>query len=380
MTRKQEKISLFGVRHHNLKNLNLEIPIGKLTVITGVSGSGKSTLAFDVLYAEGQRRYVETFSPYSRQFFDRMDKPQTEKILNILPAIAIEQRNSVKTSRSTVGTMTEICDYMKVIWAHLSIPYCPECGEKIEAVRAHDVWKYIRNEQCEGNRDFLICFPVRLSAKIPFKEAIHTLQSIGYHRAYIDGKVIRLDSIGDDEANIVDRIDIIQDRISLKDDDTGKIKRFADSCEQAYNHGQGFLFIVNLATSQKIPFTNKTCCKKCGTKLPSPSPGLFSYNHPIGACPVCHGFGRTIELDMDLIIPDKTKTLREGAIRPWQSGVSEESQNDLIKMAEKSGIPLDIPFQELTETQKKWVIDGDPLFKNAPGCGNRWITINWFNR
>jgi excinuclease ABC subunit A len=376
----RDSIHLRGVHHHNLKNLDLDIPIGKLTVFTGVSGSGKSTLAFDVLYAEGQRRYIETFSPYARQFFDRMDKPQADQIENILPAIAIEQKNTIKTSRSTVGTLTEIVDYLKVLWPHVAVPFCPQCGKEIKAFPAHQIWEAFRAASPE-TEVCLIIFRVQLSEKISFQESLSWIQSLGYNRALIRGKVKRLEEIQKTpETPHLAELLIIQDRVRC----TEKYqKRFTDSCEQAYRYGQGQLLVLdatNLDTAQAYPFSNKIECLECHISLPKPTPGLFSYNHPLGACPVCHGFGKTIGIDMNLVIPDTTKTLREGAIKPWQSGVSRESQMDMLRMAHKAKIPLDVPFRSLTAKQKRWVIEGDPDYEKDdkhlwPKC---WYGINGF--
>lgn len=351
-----EFISLRGVRHHNLKNLDIDLPMGKLTVVTGVSGSGKSTLAFDVLYAEGQRRYIETFSPYARQFFDRMDKPQADRIENILPAIAIEQNNSVKTSRSTVGTMTEICDYLKVLWPHISNPYCPKCAERIIATHPHQIWEQF-HQAAPHISTALITFKVPLSAKISFSETLSFVQALGYRRVLLDNQVLPLEKIPIDSS--LEELEIVQDRIVCNDKAP---KRFTDSSEQAYKYGRGLLAIRDAEHLEEPAYfyTNKLECSRCHTHLPKPVAGLFSYNHPLGACPVCHGFGRNIGIDMNLVIPDPNKTLLEGAIRPWQTGFSQESQQDLVRLAPKHQIPLDIPFKKLSAEQKRWVIEGDP--------------------
>lgn len=351
-----KSILLRGVRHNNLKNLNLDIPIGKLTVLTGVSGSGKSTLAFDVLYAEGQRRYIETFSPYARQFFDRMDKPQADKIENILPAIAIEQRNTVRTSRSTVGTMTEICDYMKVIWPYISHPYCPKCNKSINSIHSPaEVLEQLRTEHPDST-SCIIAFSVPIPSNFSAAEALSAIQNIGYHRAILNQKIVKLKDLPPDYP--LDAILIIQDRILL----SGKNKkRFIDSCEQAFHYGQGQLTLLTADTLKKIQtYSTRYECPECKITLPKPTPGLFSYNHPIGACPICHGFGRTIGINLDLVIPNPSLTLRQGAVAPWRTGVSSESQADMIKLAKKRKIPLDTPFESLSDKEKKWVIEGDP--------------------
>lgn len=373
----RDSIHLRGVRHHNLKNVDVDIPVGKLTVLTGVSGSGKSTLAFNVLYAEGQRRYIETFSPYARQFFDRMDKPQADRIENILPAIAIEQKNSIKTSRSTVGTLTEIADYLKVLWPHASVPFCPRCGKKINPSPAYRIWEAFKKASPQ-TEICLIVFSVRLSEKISFRESLSWIQGLGYSRALVQGKITRLEEI--EENHPFAELLIIQDRVNCS---SKSQKRFTDSCEQAYKYGHGQLLILDAASpdlSQAHSFSNKTECADCHITLPKPTPDLFSYNHPLGACPVCHGFGRTIGIDMNLVIPDTSKTLREGAVKPWQSGVSKECQLDLLRMAPKAKIPLDVPFNFLTPRQKQWVIEGDPLYEKDENhtWPKTWYGINGF--
>ena len=375
----KNSIHLSGIHHHNLKNIDIDIPLNKLTVITGISGSGKSTLAFDVLYAEGQRRYIETFSPYARQFFDRMDKPKVDHIDHILPSIAIEQRNTVKTSRSTVGTMTEICDYMKILWPHISSAYCPKCGKKIESISAHDIWNNFCDKYQEINT-CLIVFCVEITSGISIKKAIKYIHGQGYRRCVSNGQVTALENIPENyqEKNLY----IIQDRITIA---PKYKKRFIDSCEQAYKYGHDTLYILDekqLDINSAIIFSNKQECSKCGIKLPRPIPGLFSYNHPLGACPTCHGFGRTIGIDLDLVIPDKTKTLREGAIRPWQTGFSIECQEDMIRLGAIRKIPLDIPFNKLTAAQKRWVIDGEPDYgkDKEHSWQTSWYGINGYFR
>jgi excinuclease ABC subunit A len=248
--------------------VDVDIPIGKLTVFTGVSGSGKSTLAFDVLYAEGQRRYIETFSPYARQFFDRMDKPQADRIENILPAIAIEQKNSIKTSRSTVGTLTEIADYLKVLWPHVSVPFCPQCGKE-KPLPAHRIWEAFKKASPQ-TEVCLVVFSVQLSKKISFHESLSWIQGLGYSRALIQGKVTRLEEI--EENHPFQELIIIQDRVHC----SSKFqKRFTDSCEQAYKYGHGQLLVLDAANpdlSLAHSFSNKTECTVCHVTLPKPTP------------------------------------------------------------------------------------------------------------
>jgi excinuclease ABC subunit A len=357
-------IRLRGVRHHNLKNFDLDLPIGKLIVVTGLSGSGKSSLAFDTLFAEGQRRYIETFSPYARQFFDRMDKPKVDRIEGIPPAIAIEQRNAVKTTRSTVGTMTELTDYMKLLWPHLATLHCRGCGKPVTKETPAQVW----NAECgmrsaeSAKREVLITFNVPLSEKISAQESLSLIAKQGYQRVLLNGEVTRIDEALSHSALRAPHsaFTVVQDRIRLSSENRS---RFIEACEQAYHFGKGKLTVFEINGAKPHDpraFSNRFHCAQCDIEYREPTPALFSFNHPLGACPTCRGFGRTITIDYNLAIPDRSKTLAGGAIKPWQVGHGLQSQTDLKRACKGRGVPMDVPFARLTPEQQRFVIDGDP--------------------
>ena len=417
-------IRLRGVRHNNLKNFNLDLPLNQLIVITGLSGSGKSSLAFDTLFAEGQRRYIETFSPYARQFFDRMDKPQVDSIEGIPPAIAIEQRNSVKTTRSTVGTMTEICDYMKLLWPQISQLHCKQCGQPVQKDSPRQIWgtvidkassspsatangggrasqfpvvkeragfnanrpdHLILNEAASPEwhtsskapiREVLITFNVPISEKLSLDESLALISKQGYQRLLLEKEILRLEeAIPRLRKHKPDTLTIIQDR--LKPEPANR-PRFIEACEQAYHFGKGKLAIRPMeglgadtqpATSpvqssvgarNTLLFSNRLHCAHCDIEYREPSPALFSFNHPVGACPACRGFGRIITIDYNLALPDRSKTLAEGAVKPWLTGQGAECQADMMKFCGKRKVPTDVPFRDLSQKWQDWVINGDP--------------------
>ena len=368
----KNSITLKGVRQNNLKDFDLEIPKNKLTVITGVSGSGKSSLAFDTLFAEGQRRYIETFSPYARQFFDRMDKPEVDLVEGIPPSIAIEQKNSVKSTRSTVGTMTEICDYMKDLWFHFSQPICPSCEGPIVADSPESIWEQVSRGRDEGDT-ILITFRVALSAALGVAECLRGIMAQGYQRCLFAGKIWKLDSLlesGRVDDTVVS-IDVVQDRIKVV---TRSRSRFIESCEQAFSFGSGRLAVCHLAgaaVGETVgEFSQRLECSGCGEVLGKPTRSLFSFNSPVGACSTCRGFGRVIGVDYYRAIPDQTLSLAGGAVKPWQSGHGLRSQKDMMKLAKREGIPTQIPFRELSEEQRRWVVYGSPGY--GEGTGQRW--------
>ena len=304
-TKSSAVIRLRGVRHNNLKNFDLDLPLHRLIVITGLSGSGKSSLAFDTLYAEGQRRYIETFSPYARQFFDRMDKPQVDSIEGIPPAIAIEQRNAVRSTRSTVGTMTEICDHMKVLWPHLAQLHCRGCGKPVRKDSPQSVWETLvgrassraNSQQSESSsvasphHEILITFDVPLADKLPLAESLALISKQGYQRLLLNGEVIRVEDLSSRTTHHAPRLTVVQDRVKLTP--TARA-RFIEACEQAYHFGKGKLAIHKLdpadssprtQTPDPIPFSNRFHCATCDIEYANPTPALFSFNHPLGACP-----------------------------------------------------------------------------------------------
>ena len=362
-------IRLRGVRHNNLKNFDLDLPLNQLIVVTGLSGSGKSSLAFDTLFAEGQRRYIETFSPYARQFFDRMDKPQVDSIEGIPPAIAIEQRNAVKTTRSTVGTMTEIADYMKLLWPHIAQLHCRQCGRLVRKDSPQQVWQAVHDEFRMTNGEtatgeVLITFDVPLAEKISLEESLALVAKQGYQRLLVDEEVVRLDEVAARARHssfVIRHLTVVQDRVKLA---AANRARFVEACEQAYHFGKGKLAIRFLTTQPAArnarPFSNRLHCAECDIEYREPTTALFSFNHPVGACPTCKGFGRVISIDYDLAIPDWSRTLAEGVVRPWQTGHGLESQNDLMKACRELEIPTDVPFERLPKKWQEFVINGDP--------------------
>ena len=349
-------IRLRGVRHNNLKNFDLDLPQNRLIVITGLSGSGKSSLAFDTLFAEGQRRYIETFSPYARQFFDRMDKPQVDSIEGIPPAIAIEQRNSVRTTRSTVGTMTEICDYMKVLWPQIAQLHCRQCGRLVRKDSPREVWQALST--VPNPEDALITFEVPISEKLSLEESLALIAKQGYQRLLLNGEALRLEEATPRlEGKAPKVLTIIQDRLKPTPQNRS---RFVEACEQAYHFGKGRLAIHRAAGGEARLFSNRVHCATCDLEYRDPSPALFSFNHPLGACPACKGFGRIISIDYQLALPDTTKTLAGGAVRPWQTGQSAECQTDMMKFCRLRKVPTDVPYRDLPKSLQDWVLNGDP--------------------
>jgi excinuclease ABC subunit A len=371
-------IRLRGVRHNNLKNFDLDVPLNQFVVITGLSGSGKSSLAFDTLFAEGQRRYIETFSPYARQFFDRMDKPQVDSIEGIPPAIAIEQRNAVRTTRSTVGTMTEICDYMKMLWPHVAQLHCRQCGKPVRKDSPQQIWQALqhgpeeaggKSEDRDPKSELLITFDLPLSGKLTLEESLALVAKQGYQRLLLDGQILQLEDIPSGftfHASRSPSLTVIQDRLRLTNTSRA---RFVEACEQAYHFGKGKLAIHNLISSGGNPklksrksqlFSNRRHCAACDIEYREPSPALFSFNHPVGACPTCRGFGRVISIDYDLVLPDRSRTLAQGVAKPWRTGLGAECQDDLLRICRKFRVPTDIPFNQLPRKWQDLVIEGEP--------------------
>ncbi|MFO1459886.1 MAG: excinuclease ABC subunit UvrA [Verrucomicrobiota bacterium] len=352
----EQCIRLCGVRQNNLKGFDLDLPLGRMTVITGLSGSGKSSLAFETLYAEGQRRYVETFTPYARQFFDRMDKPAVDRIENIPPAIAIEQRNAVRTSRSTVGTMTEVCDHMKVLWPHLAQLHCRKCGTVVRREPPQVVWESLQAMTAHSADpvEATLTFDLPLSEKMSAAEQLDLLGRQGFRRLLFGNDVVRIEDATARAAS-ADTLTVVADRLRLA---TSSRSRFVEACESAYHFGGGRV-AVRIGT-QVHRFSQGFHCARCDLDYSEPSPSLFSFNHPVGACPTCKGFGRVIGIDLDLAVPDRTKALAEGVVKPWQTGMSAECQQDLLRAARKAKVPVHVAFQDLSEEHQRWVLEGDP--------------------
>lgn len=354
-------IRLRGVRQNNLKNVNLDVPLRQLVVIAGLSGSGKSSLAFDTLFAEGQRRYIETFSPYARQFLDRMDKPQAASIEGIPPAIAIEQRNTVKSTRSTVGTMTEITDYTKAFWARVAQLHCRQCGQPVRKDPPATIWPAMREQA--GEAEMLVTFDLALSEKFPLEESLALISRQGYQRLLLEGAVMPMeDAAGRLKGLRPARLTVIQDRVRMT---PANRTRFVQACEQAYHFGKGKLAVRLIQPGARetagppMPFSSGLHCARCDLEYSEATPALFSFNHPIGACPACRGFGRIIAIDYAAAVPDWSKTLAQGAVKLWQTPANAECQDNMMKFARRRGAPTDVPFGELPQKWRDWVIEGD---------------------
>ena len=356
----QDWIRIKGAKQNNLKNIDLEIPQNALTVVTGVSGSGKSTLAFDILYAEGQRRYVESFSAYARQFLDRMDKPDVESVEGIPPTIAIDQSRSVKTSRSTVGTMTELHDHFKLLFSKIAILHCEGCGRIVDRDTAQSVFQKLSD--LPKGQPLVLTFPFALSLSLPWGEVKAGLLHAGFHRLLKDQIIQDLEEIQKLPRKI-EKIEVVVDRFAYRPE--GK-KRITGSLEQAFHFGKGR---ANLYFPQEAwrcePFSTQLHCAHCDLSYHDPVPNLFSFNSPLGACETCRGFGRVIDIDLDLIIPDPTKSLEDGAIKPWTTKPRRVQR--LMEFCRRKRISAKKPFRELTEKQKKLVIDGDGRYRGIRG-------------
>ena len=340
-------ITVTGARQNNLRNVSAKIPLNKITVVTGVSGSGKSSLAFDTIYAEGQRRYVETFSAYTRQFLDRMDKPKVDEIDGIPAAIAIDQTNPVRTSRSTVGTMTELNDHIKLLFPRVAELNCGSCGRPVSRDTAESVVKSLNIELGKRRlKGIMITFPVKIPNGMDYSEVVELLKKSGYERIH------RHDA---------DRVEVVQDRVRLSKDSNSRI---VSDLEAGFHMGDGKVIIHPVAADGSISeethlYSTDLHCPHCDISYSDPVPNLFSFNSPIGACEECRGFGRVIGIDMGLVIPDESKSLLAGAIKPWQTKSYRECQDDLKNRAKEAGVRLDVPWSKLTKKERTWVIEGE---------------------
>jgi excinuclease ABC subunit A len=366
----QNSLRIRGARQNNLRGIDLDLPRGLLHVVTGPSGSGKSSLAFDTIYAEGQRRYIETFSPYTRQFFDRMDKPRVDLIEGIPPAIAIEQSNNVKTTRSTVGTITEINDYLKLLFPRLVHASCPECHRPIQPETARGIVRQVASGQ--PDRQLLVMFPVGtgdVEKRTP-AQFFEFLNQQGYLRVWIGGQIVRADE-PPQLKSLPPVVHVLQDRVAA-----GEETRLTEAVETALRLGKGRILVVDSATGKEEPFSAGWHCAWCDLDIRPPTPGLFSFNHPLGACPECRGFGRVIGLDWSRVIPDRSRTLAEGLVRPFQSGMSQECQSDLVRHARKRDVDLHCPFEDLPKADQDWVIKGE----RRPGeaLHEVWDNDRWY--
>jgi len=385
-----DAILVRGARQNNLKNLDLDIALNELVVVTGVSGSGKSSLVFDTLYAEGQRRYVETFSPYARQFLDRMDKPQVDSITGIPPAIAIDQTNPVRTSRSTVGTMTELNDHLKLLYARAAQLHCRRCSEPVRRDSTESIYADLSaRAQGAGDPRLVLSFPVPVPANFTESEVRELLARQGYTR-FLDsappppaapapaappargkGRGKRARGAPSAPPQV---LEVVQDRLRAGNAERGRV---LESLEAALKVGRGRvnLHVVDEADPPNVlatwRYSSELHCAHCNLSYREPTPSGFSFNSPLGACDTCRGFGRTIGIDYGLVIPDESKSLRGGALKPWQSKSYAECQQDLEKFARLRGIPLDVPWRELSAEARKWVIEGEGAWSRKVWYGAR---------
>ena len=362
-------ITIRGAREHNLKNVDVTIPRDQLVVFTGLSGSGKSSLAFDTIYAEGQRRYVESLSAYARQFLERMKKPDVDFIDGLSPAVAIEQKNPTRTSRSTVGTATEIYDYLRLLWARVGHTICPVCGRELKPDSAQSAADRVL-ELPEGTR-VMIAFPLRASSKVTHGQIIENLRAKGFVRVSAGGVVMHLDELPP-KTNLAKAKEllVIADRIAVGEE---MRTRCTDAFETAFVEGDGDATALNVETTTDVNslpltvngkpatslvFTTAFRCPNDGHTAPAPSPQLFSFNNPRGACGTCNGFGATLEFELSLIVPYPNRTLRDGAIDPWTMPRYDNKRRALAEFCKREGIPMDRPWSDLTDDQHQKLLTG----------------------
>ncbi|MGS1105533.1 excinuclease ABC subunit UvrA [Achromobacter anxifer] len=385
------QIRIVGARQNNLKNLDLTIATGELVVVTGVSGSGKSSLAFDTLYAEGQRRYVETFSPYARQFLDRMDKPQVDRIEGILPAIAIDQTNPVRSSRSTVGTMTELNDHLKLLFARGAKLYCRGCGKVVRRDTPDSVYHSLAERAAAaGDPRLVVTFPIAVPANFTEEEVRGFLEQQGYTRVHAEenaapraaapakGAKKAKAAKGGTEARRI--LHVVQDRFRFAGTER---ERVMEALDTALRMGAGHLAVYVMdaegGNAHIWKYSDRLHCADCDIEYTDPLPSSFSFNSPLGACEACRGFGRVIGIDFGLVIPDENKTLLEGAIKPWTTPSYKECQDELQKYAPKAGVPLGVPWKSMSEEHKRWVLHGTPDWKGGNDAWkHQWYGVQRF--
>ncbi|MDX1462496.1 MAG: excinuclease ABC subunit UvrA, partial [Marinirhabdus sp.] len=351
----KKNILIQGAKLHNLKNVTVAIPRNKLVVITGLSGSGKSSLAFDTLYAEGQRRYVESLSSYARQFLGRLDKPKVDSIKGIAPAIAIEQKVNTTNTRSTVGTSTEIYDYLKLLYTRIGKTYSPISGKEVKKDTVSDVMAHVKTYE-EGEK-LLLLAPILLEEGRTMENKIQALAQQGYARVKIGADVVRIDELSE---SLPKDMLLVVDRVITKDDE-GFYNRLADAIEMAFFEGKGTLFIENLGNQQITEFNNRF--EADGIIFMEPNVHLFSFNNPYGACPTCEGYGDVIGIDEDLVIPDTSLSIYDNAIFPWRGESMGWYRDQLVNNAYKFDFPIHKPWFELTEEQQQLVWEGNEHFE-----------------
>jgi excinuclease ABC subunit A len=356
------KIRIRGARQHNLKNLDLDLQTGEMTVVTGPSGSGKSSLVFDTLYAEGQRRYVETFSAYARQFLDRMDRPQVDRVDGVPPAIAIDQTNPVRSSRSTVGTMTELNDHLKLLYARAAELFDRQTAQPVRHDTPETIYAELMTRTAQDDPRLVVTFPVELPESASPDEIEQWLSASGYTRVQAQREVAS-------PTGTRKLLDVVADRFRLQH--TEKV-RALDAIEASLKRGGGRvnIYVLDSSASEGASapaneariwrFSTGLHHPESDLRYADPQPALFSFNSAYGACETCRGFGRVIGVDLGLVIPDGRKTLREGAVKPMQTPAWKECQDDLMRYAAKADVRRDVPWAQLSDEERTWVIEGSP--------------------
>ncbi len=349
-------IKIRGAKEHNLKNIDLDIPRDEFTVLTGLSGSGKSSLAFDTIYAEGQRRYMESLSSYARMFLGQMEKPDVEKIEGLSPAISIDQKSTNRNPRSTVGTVTEIYDYFRLLYARIGTPHCPECGREIKSQTVDQIVDSIM--ELPERTKLMVLAPVVRGRKGTHEKLLERVRKAGYVRIIADGSLYELSEEITLDKNIKHNIEVVVDRIVIKE---GVEKRLSDSVETALSLSDGIV-IADTGEGGQINFSTSFACPDCGISIPKIEPRSFSFNNPFGACPVCSGLGFKMEFHEDLMIPDKTLSLNDGAIAVlgWQSAGDDKSYSHalLLALSKEYGFSLDTPYRDLPENVRYGLVHG----------------------
>jgi excinuclease ABC subunit A len=379
-------ISVRGARQNTLKNLSFDLPLNQLIVVTGLSGSGKSSLAFDTLYAEGQRRYTETFSPYTRQFLERMDKPQVDRIDGIPPAIAISQANAVRTSRSTVGTMTEIADYLKMLFPRVAKLICPKCGREVRKWSTQEIVADL--EKNAAGRSVLVLFEVPFPAATSWTDAAAFLQAQGFRRVWIDNHVVRTDdaepagfkalaATAPKKKGSSFYLPVVQDRITIEDASRG---RLGEAIHSALQFGKGIVSFTDAGSGGRenldLRYSDKWVCPWDRTTFSEPTPAQFAFNSPVAACPDCRGFGRSVEIDYELAMPDRKLSVAQGVVKPFQTGMAQECQKSLVKGCKKHGVPTTVPFYQLNAAQQKFIIHG--VVSEKKPLSEVWDSGEWY--
>src|SRR5438876_11112907 len=369
-------IAVRGARVHNLKNIDVDIPRNKLVVITGLSGSGKSSLAFDTIYAEGQRRYVESLSAYARQFLEQMEKPDVDLIEGLSPAISIEQKTTGSNPRSTVGTVTEIYDYLRLLFANIGIPHCPNCGKEIASQSleriADMVMLYPQDERIN------VLAPIARGRKGEFKKELAALRARGYTKARVDGQYRSLDEDIKLDRRRNHTIEVVIDRLIVRG---GIERRLIESIDTALTLADDIVVINTYEGGDRL-FSRRLACVDCGLSMPEMTPRAFSFNSPHGACPDCQGLGAMVDFDPQRIVPDETKSLADGAIAPWARGDRRLVREQLQSLARDFGIDLSVPFARLPRKARETVLSGGTSGKHTfegllPNLRRRFESGSW---